>query len=155
MDSSPEGYSDIAYNFLVAPNGTVFEGRGWGHQSGAQGPGNPSSIAFCYLGGPTTPLTVAARESFAWLNARVPGAVHPHSHWLATACPGPYVKAFIDAGIPPPTGTGDDDVLSRDESTALIGTYKALVQGQAPSLLLDLRAQNQQIIKLLEKIAAK
>lgn len=94
------GYSDIAYNFVVAPNGQVFEGRGWDYRSAAQANGNPVSLAICYLGGPNTELTDQAKAAMNWLIGQRPLQVLPHRHWLATACPGEQILAWLDAGRP-------------------------------------------------------
>lgn len=105
------GYYDIAYNFVVAPDGTVFEARGWDYRSAAQVSGNPVSIAVCYIGGPSTPLTDAAASSINWLIAQRPMEVFPHKHWFATACPGDIIVEWLDAGrpasgvVPTPTPT--------------------------------------------------
>lgn len=99
------GYYDIAYNFVVAPNGTVFEGRGWDLRSAAQAAGNPVSLAICYIGGPSTPLTDPAANSINWLIAQRPMEVLPHSYWLATGCPGDIIREWIDAGRPASGGT--------------------------------------------------
>lgn len=48
MDSN--GWSDIAYNWLVARNGDVFEGRGWGVMSAATLHHNDHTQAICFLG---------------------------------------------------------------------------------------------------------
>lgn len=105
------GYYDIAYNFVVAPNGTVYEARGWDNRSAAQVSGNPVSVAVCYIGGPSTPLTDAAASSINALIAQRPMEVFPHKHWFATACPGDIICEWLDAGrpasgvVPTPTPT--------------------------------------------------
>lgn len=55
------------------------------------------------------------------------------------------------AGLP---RGADDDVLTKDESTALRSLSAAINQGQ-PSILLDIRNQNAQIIDLLTKLVEK
>lgn len=94
------GYWDIAYNFCVAPNGMVYEARGWNLRSAAQVSGNPVSIAVCYLGGPSTPLTDLAKAAINALIAQRPMEVFPHKHWFNTACPGPAVLDWLDQGRP-------------------------------------------------------
>lgn len=108
------GYFDVAYNYLVDCNGSVYEGRGWDYRSAAQVSGNPVSIAVCYIGGPSTPLTDAAASAINWLIAQRPMDVYPHKHWFATACPGDIICEWLDAGrpasgvtpspVPPPPG---------------------------------------------------
>ena len=42
------GWNGIAYSFLIAPSGRIFEGRGWG-RSGAHTEGrNSTAAAFCF-----------------------------------------------------------------------------------------------------------
>lgn len=94
------GYSDIAYNFVISPSGQCFQGRGWDYRSAAQVSGNPVSIAICYIGGPSTPLTDAAKAAINMLIAQRPMEVLPHRHWFATACPGEQVLAWLQAGRP-------------------------------------------------------
>jgi len=100
MDVSSEGYWDIAYNFIVSPIGDIYEGRGWSFKSGAQRDGNSSSVAAMYMGGLRTNFTDLAQNATKWLIAQKPMDVHPHSFWVKTPCPGPYVKAWINLGQP-------------------------------------------------------
>jgi peptidoglycan hydrolase-like protein with peptidoglycan-binding domain len=94
------GYYDVAYNFLVDSNGVAYEGRGWDYRSAAQVSGNPVSVAICYVGGPSTPLTDAAASTINALIAQRPMEVFPHKHWFATACPGDIIVEWLDAGRP-------------------------------------------------------
>jgi hypothetical protein len=128
-----ENYSDIAYNFLVAPNGVIYEGRGWGYRSGANGTAhaNLHYLAFCYLGGPNTPFTPAGQSSMDWLIRLAPvhhplaTDVKPHSYWVPTACPGPTIRTWItqrstSTPVPEPTSPTIED----DEVTVYIITDK-------------------------------
>lgn len=101
----PNHYSDIAYNFVIAPDGDIFEARGWNVRSGANGTSdsNLHSMAVCYLGGPDTPLTDAAKRSFIDLVAVKPAPHWPHKHWFNTACPGPAVLDWMVVGEPAPS----------------------------------------------------
>jgi hypothetical protein len=57
----------IGYNFLVAPDGTIFEGRGWG-LSGAHARGyNATSIGVAFIGDGRLPVPDAALRSIGWL----------------------------------------------------------------------------------------
>lgn len=102
-DAMREGYSDIEYNWLVATDGTIVEGRGWDVRSGANySPyANAHHIAVCYLAGPGIDLTVRAQQSIAAVIAegqrRHPSAteVVPHSHWRQTECPGDQLRTWI------------------------------------------------------------
>jgi hypothetical protein len=104
---------DIEYNFLVAPNGQIFEGRGWAHQNAACGATywNQHGLAVCYLGGTdghsTTPLTALGRSALDWLwaEATVRFAVftdiRPHSAVFNTFCPGHELTAYCATWSPP------------------------------------------------------
>lgn len=102
------GWSAIGYNFVVTPNGHVFEGRGWeraGAHAGTRAD-NFRSIGVCYLAdGNVTRLTDAALEAIHQLldegvrdghldrNYRLTG----HRDHKATDCPGALVYAQLDA----------------------------------------------------------
>jgi hypothetical protein len=107
MDS--RGWEDIAYNFLVCPHGYVFEGRGLGKRSAANGTntGNAYYYAICGLHGVGDPFTDEAKLGFLACIAmcRRAGAgneVRPHRWFKATACPGDPVNNWINAGLPAP-----------------------------------------------------
>lgn len=99
------GWQGIGYNFLVTPNGHVFEGRGWGHM-GAHAPGkNDESVGVCFtMNGDEGPLTPAAIEAFRELVAH--GVEHHHladgyevvghRDVRATECPGAKVYAQLE-----------------------------------------------------------
>lgn len=111
------GWADIAYNFLVCPHGYVFEGRGWGKRSAANGTNacNEAYHAVCYLGGDGDPFTTEAKGGFkavrdAWQTRYGRSAqVIPHSNCVSTACPGNDIRQWISSGLgggsaPAPTG---------------------------------------------------
>jgi hypothetical protein len=57
----------IGYNFLIAPDGTIFEGRGWG-LTGAHARGyNSTSIGVAFIGDGRQPVPDAALQSIVWL----------------------------------------------------------------------------------------
>lgn len=97
------GWNDIAYNFLVCPHGTIYEGRGWGTQSAANGTtaGNQSDHAACYLGGQGDPFTRPAKTAFVWLRDesdrryQQTTLVRPHSAHKPTECPGDVIRNWI------------------------------------------------------------
>lgn len=105
------GWDDIAYSYLVSPHGQVFEGRGLGKRTAANGTewGNDHFYAACYLGGEGDPFTdkakVAYNELIAYLRQHGAGPdVRPHSSFKSTACPGNDIRAWIAAGRPTPGG---------------------------------------------------
>lgn len=90
------GWLGIGYNWLVAPSGNVFEGRGWKH-AGAHAAGvNRRSIGMAVLmDAQTHDPTDAAIESLRWLIAegmRIGELSSPdvtgHRDHGDTACPG-------------------------------------------------------------------
>lgn len=114
------GWSDIAYSFLCCLHGSVFEGRGWGVRTAANGTddGNDRYLAICFLGNDTAgrdDVTEAGREAIRWVvdegRARhdVGPGVKPHSAFKATSCPGDELRGWIAQGLsvfttpPPPT----------------------------------------------------
>lgn len=126
-----ENYSDIAYNWLFAPNGDIFEGRGWTAQSGANGTAiaNKTFLAFCYL---DKQLTDAAKHSMRQMfdRAEQMGYVHrpdlPHSAIVPTACPGDQIREWLAAGKPtspqifPPAPPIEFPVKEEDMKSALV-----------------------------------
>jgi len=61
------GWADIGYNFLVAPDGVIYEGRGWGFR-GAHARGyNHRSVGVAFIGDGTMPMPYPAQQSVLWL----------------------------------------------------------------------------------------
>jgi hypothetical protein len=134
MHVSPEGYSDIAYNFVVSPIGDVYEGRGWQNRSAANGSndGNANSLAICYIGGPTTPFTAEAQGGFHEIGDQVRGPWYPHHRWFNTSCPGPLVDAWLNLGEPPakPCSCPVEPSTPSTPSTALEKFVAATTKGK-------------------------
>lgn len=118
------GWSDIAYHFLVCKHGDVFEGRGWGVRGAATYGHNGRSVALCFLGNDNpnivdvTPRVTAPMRAYVDEAKRRYGKlwVRPHSAVRDTACPGDEWRDWIVAGLP--TGvdiTEEDDVPLTDE----------------------------------------
>lgn len=100
-------YLDIAYNALVCMHGVVFEGRPVGYKSAAQNSSNATHVAICFLGGPNTVFTNAAKAAVNdWINTVVPAQArgnvqgHRETPGNATACPGDAIINWIHAGRP-------------------------------------------------------
>ena len=99
------GWNDVAYNFLVGDTGQIYEGRGWGNRSAAQGGNsrqeinynNKHYVAVCWLGGskPTDKPSDKAIESIKWLYSQVGGELRPHSSFKQTSCPGDSWRQHI------------------------------------------------------------
>ena len=109
----PKSWWDLAYNELIAQDGTVLEGRGMLHRSGAQGSTshNRAYIALGLLLGdgdqPTDEMIHAVRERVAVVRYFQPQAkkIVGHSDLKPTSCPGIHVRALIRTGAFEPGGT--------------------------------------------------
>lgn len=106
------GWQGIAYNFLVCHHGYVFEGRGLGRRSAAQGTnsGNQNWYAVCALvgaGDATLPdeLLTAVRDAIDYMQSRGAGKkIRGHRDFHSTSCPGGPLYAWVKAGAPRPGG---------------------------------------------------
>lgn len=125
-------YIDIAYNTLVDPAGHVYEGRGFGYASAANGPAaNGTLHAVCYLAGVGDPfITPRAQGAIVEIASLVGGVRRAHRDVNQTFCPGndianwvhgPLQGVIVSTGShrsppspPPPTAAG------------LVGVYQAL-----------------------------
>ena len=98
-------WNDVAYNFIVGDTGQLYEARGFGNRSAAQGGNNREEInynnkhyvAVCWLGGskPTDQPSAEARAAVAWLHEQVGGELRPHSSFKQTNCPGDSWRQWI------------------------------------------------------------
>lgn len=104
MDTN--GWCDIAYNHLFCIHGVVFEGRGFGKRSAANGTntGNSQFFAVCFLGNDTAgrqDVTEEARDVLVQLRReymrRYPGAEQTAGHrdLHSTTCPGDELYRYI------------------------------------------------------------
>lgn len=109
LHQEDRGWNDVAYNFLVGDTGQIYEGRGFGNRSAAQGGNNRQEInynnkhyvAVCWLGGskPTDKPSDKAIKSVKWLHEQVGGELRPHSSFKQTACPGDAWRQHIIEGL--------------------------------------------------------
>lgn len=99
------GWSGIAYTAVVCPHGYVFEGRGVGVRSAANGTsnigGNDHWYAVCYLGGEGDGLTAAGKQGYAdaiaWLRNNGAGhKVNGHRDHHPTECPGDQIYHWLN-----------------------------------------------------------
>lgn len=97
------GWAGIAYTLLVCPHGYVFEGRGAGVRSAANGDsaigGNDRWYAVCYLGGQGDSFTPDGKrgmdDAIAYLREHGAGqVVNGHRDHHATECPGDLIYAW-------------------------------------------------------------
>lgn len=117
-------YSDIAYNFLIAPNGAIYEGREGEEEReedivGAHFCGkNTNTMGVCLLGNyetvvPAMPMLESLEQLMAWKLSKenldpFDANIHPagtastlgniagHRDGCPTLCPGEYVYALMD-----------------------------------------------------------
>lgn len=115
-----QGWRDIAYNFAIAYDGTVYEGRGINYRNGASGHATPNNefVAVEFMMGVGQSLTPAMIEAARDLNTYI-RTVHPnatrqtvHNDWFNTMCPGPEITDAAHNGVfvrtTPPSG--DDEM---------------------------------------------
>lgn len=114
-DMDNRGYADIGYNELVDPRtGDRYEGRARGPLAiGAHSGGNNTgNFGICMLG-QDIDVSIAAKaairarydELCALAGRRL--AMRYHGQLNSTSCPGDQLRAWVQAGMPAPTG-GDD-----------------------------------------------
>jgi hypothetical protein len=121
------GWQDLAYNFLVCPScGRIYEGRGWGNRSAANGTntGNSWGHAVMVLIGEGEPLTTPAKKALTAVAAehRRRYGRHQwrtHDQFKATACPGPGIRSWVKSGatVPPDPPPLPPDKPEDDEMT--------------------------------------
>ena len=100
-----KGWFGLAYNSVVCPHGTRFEGRGVGKRSGANGSdtGNYRSPAVVYIGGGNDPVTDQAKYAFAAEAERFRVPLRwPHQFWTSTTCPGVALLNWQKSAFPLP-----------------------------------------------------
>lgn len=131
-------WDDIAYSFLTCLHGYVYEGRGWGVRTAANGTNaaNDQYHAVCFLGGDVAnrdDVTDAGRLAIFSVIAegkrRYPKAweVRPHSDFKATSCPGNELREWMRAGTPINEATGERPaadaglIVVNAKPTALMG----------------------------------
>lgn len=124
-------YTDIDYNWLVGPSGTVYESRGLNHKSAATLGENEVSRSICLMGNyqgdmPTAAAIEAIVSCIKYLTdhgdlaspryLEILGHRDNPKHPNATACPGDHLYEYLpkirDAVIShEPNPDGDDEML--------------------------------------------
>lgn len=97
------GWADLAYSGIVCPHGYVFEGRGVGTQTAANGSSddNDDYYALCYLGGQGDAFTDEGKtgivEGVQWLRSEGGAGreVNGHRDHKATECPGNVIYRWL------------------------------------------------------------
>lgn len=96
------GWNDIGYGYLIAPNGTIYEGRGYEvHAAHSPGVNHQPSVAL--IGDYSTTAPTDAQHRAVWdlkdhINA---GPLKGHRQNTATSCPGNAAMAKIVNGPRP------------------------------------------------------
>lgn len=93
------GWADIGYSFLVAPDGVVYEGRGWGFRGAHARGHNSESVGVAFIGDGSRPMPDAAKRSVLWLLGEAErrfGELRTvgHRDVGSTACPGDAVYGW-------------------------------------------------------------
>lgn len=139
---SQRGWVDIAYTAVVCPHGYVFEGRGTGHRTAAQGTndGNQRYYAVCGLMGEGDDLTADMIQGFkdatTWLRkaGKAGLSIRPHRFFHSTGCPGDLIasqaekydgKDFTAAPAPAPSKTHNHQ-MPRISKGATVSAVKDL-----------------------------
>lgn len=107
------GWAAIAYSYLACHHGYVFEGRGLGHRTAAQGTnsGNQYWLAVCALVGDgdtqlPDELLSAVRDAIDYMRGHGAGrGIRGHRYFHSTSCPGAPLYAWVDRGAPRPSST--------------------------------------------------
>lgn len=134
------GWAGIAYTYLVCEHGYVYEGRGLGHRTAANGTtaSNQNYYAVCALIGDKDPatdtLTTAMRDAIDYLRAHGAGSsIKGHRQFLSTSCPGTALYAWVRSGAPRPGGGGtpppDPPAPGSDWTEKLIMSLPMLQRG--------------------------
>jgi hypothetical protein len=106
------GWNDIAYNCIVCGHGYVFEGRGQGLRSAANGDAtvNSTHYAICDLAGEGDDFTPEAQtginDAAQWLG-QADGEWVGHRDLTQTACPGDTIYNWVHNGHPTTTEVDD------------------------------------------------
>jgi peptidoglycan hydrolase-like protein with peptidoglycan-binding domain len=101
-----QGWAIIGYNYLIGRSGAIFEGAGLNIRGIHSPPRNIDGWGVCFLIAPgealPQPMRNSARALYDWLNRQAGRTLGRagHSTHFATACPGPAVMAWINAGMP-------------------------------------------------------
>ncbi|WP_051864894.1 N-acetylmuramoyl-L-alanine amidase [Streptosporangium roseum] len=132
------GWSTIAYNLLVCEHGTVFEGRGKGIMSAANGPGfNQGHYAVCALIGdkglvePTDELLNGLVDAIGYLRNHGAGReVKGHRDGYSTTCPGDRLYRWVRAGAHRPDASEEKpiEIVVRDGVALWPGRTLELVE---------------------------
>lgn len=140
-----------AYNVLCGMSGTLYEGCGLGVRGPASGTtaANTNGWSCCALqpstagGTPTAPVSQAARNSmralYEWL-CTLAGrrlAMRGHRQIVATACPGPDLFAWVQAGMPATGGIPSTPAPEPQAEQEDLMAYATAANGNAHIFMLQ------------------
>ena len=141
-------WADIAYSFLVAPDGTIYEGRGWGKQGAHTKGYNSSSVGIAFIGDGRLPVPAPALASIAWLGSEADrrfGTLRRvgHRDVGSTVCPGDALHGWWMGGAVLPAVTVPDALSAAEVPSKGVVAEKGEVSAQRiserPSPIPDLR----------------
>lgn len=131
-------WAGIGYNFLVAPSGRIYEGRGWKYRGSHAGPINGDSIGIALMidGNRQTPsdAMIASVQQLIAMGVRLGEIatgykISGHRDHMARECPGDIIYGMLDQFYPPPSvAIPDVDVIPEPEIS---------VPAPAPDLYVD------------------
>lgn len=111
MSNTNEGWMDIAYNLGICEHGYVYDGRGKGHRSGANGDATLNANHYAVLTflakegvtDPTDEQVIALQDSIAYLRRAGAGdEILGHKDGFSTECPGgPLYQLVNDGSLDP------------------------------------------------------
>ncbi len=146
------GWDDVGYNWLVDPNGVLYEGRGDDVRGAHFCGNNTNTQGICMLGtyiddAPTTAAMTTLKEYLAWKSAKDnidPTAVSNH---VPTGDEVPHVAGHQDGC--PTTCPGDMLYASMGQLRSDIRQYQANICGHPHSVTdLELSLQNETTVNL-------
>lgn len=96
------GWQDIGYGYLIAANGTIYEGRGYEvHAAHSPGKNHQPSVALIGTYSTTPPSDAQHRAVYALRGHLGAGKLRGHRENTATSCPGDAAYRKIIQGPPP------------------------------------------------------
>ncbi len=134
-----EDYSDIAYNAVVCPHGTIYEGRGPHRKTGANGNStlNARDYAVCAMLGnsglviPPDAMLDGLVDAITWLrNKGAAGKrVAGHRDGHPTACPGDRLYEWVRGGAVRPGGESPQGGTEGEVPGSGIARYQVTING--------------------------
>ncbi|MEU2992599.1 peptidoglycan-binding protein [Streptomyces griseoincarnatus] len=139
LNHPTEPYSDIAYNAVVCPHGTIYEGRGPHRKTGANGTStlNAADYAVCAMLGnsglviPPDAMLDGLVDAITWLrNKGAAGKrVAGHRDGHPTACPGDRLYEWVRGGAVRPGGESPQGGIEGEVPGSGIARYQVSING--------------------------